>query len=877
MPIVRIQKRSGEIVDFNPERIANAIRKAAEATQQISPNPLQIDLTFIPSITNDIVTELEKKYVFPSQIANVENIQDAVEHKLVENGHFEIARNFILYRAKHSQLRAEKRIEELKKIDNQLLKVTKRDKSTQIFKVSKLRENFAIAAKGFESECSFDELYARLKLTINENISTTQINKNARKVALDLVTVKNTCWQSIAGRFYLMDLYKQACINRKLDQSEIYSPTTFKALFDQYIKEGLYNKNFYNYYSPEDILKAGAALNKERDFSYIYSTILAYDRRYLLNPNKYVRELPQEMYMSIALFLAIPEPQETRLSFAIKVYEVTSSQKLSLPTPTLLNARTNFHQLSSCFKLNVADDLRTIYHALENMAQISKFGGGVGVYLGHIRSRGSYIRGMKGASGGVIPWVRLINNTASAVNQLGSRLGAISPTLDIWHRDVLDFLNLQTETGDIRSKSFDIFPALSVPDLFMKRVESGANWTLFDPHEILQKKGRRLEDLFCDQFESLYAECEADPNLEFKTSIPAKDLMKTFLKTAVETGMPYIFYRDTVNKANPNRHAGNIYSTQLCTEICQNTSDSSFISETSDDGNISLHYTPSDTVVCNLASINIAKVNTEPDIAEVIPVALRVLDNVITLNFYPIKESQITAEKYRSIGLGFLGLAEYLACHQLGYDTKEARIHTDKLFEQYAYTTLKASNDLAKERGPYKLFPGSDWSKGILFNRTPDWYRANSSMSGKWLKLSQDIKDHGVRFSYHLAPAPNTSTASVVGTTAGLLPIYKKFFVETNALAPIVTVAPNLSQSNFWYYKEYIHMDMSDIIDMIATIYKWVDQSISFEWLINPANTSPAELYGYYFKAWKSGIKTIYYLRSMSGEAQQESCVSCSG
>jgi ribonucleoside-diphosphate reductase alpha chain len=876
MPILKIQKRSGEIVDFNAERIADAIRKATEATQQSTLNPLNIDQGFIPSLTEDIVKELEQRY-HNNEVPNIESIQDVVEQKLVVNGHFEVARNYILYRAKHAQLRAEKRIDELRKIDNNLLKVVKRDGSTEIFKVDKIRASFVIAARGFEADCKFDELYERLKLTISENITTAQINKNARKVALDLVTVNNISWQNIAGRLYVMDLYKQACRNRKIEHADIYTPKAFKDLFDQYIKDGLYNKDFYTYYSPEDILKAGAAINKTLDFSYIYSTILAYDRRYLLNPNKNVRELPQEMYMAIALFLAIPEPKEKRLDIALKIYQITSSQKLSLPTPTLLNARTNFHQLSSCFKLNVADDLRAIYHSLENMAQISKFGGGVGVYLGHVRSRGSYIRGMKGASGGVIPWVRLINNTASAVNQLGSRLGAISPTLDVWHRDILDFLNLQTETGDIRSKAFDIFPAISVPDLFMQRVESGSNWTLFDPHEIQKKKGRRLEDLFCEEFNAFYQECEADAGLEFKTTIPAKDLMKAFLKTAVETGMPYVFYRDTVNRANPNRHAGNVYSTQLCTEICQNTTDSSFIEETFENDKINLRYSPGDTVVCNLASINVARVNTAKEIEEVFPIALRVLDNVITLNFYPIKESEITAKKYRSIGLGFLGLAEYLACKGMGYDTPEARKHVDTLFEQYAYATLIGSNELAVERGAYELFPGSDWSKGLLFNRPPEWYRKNSVMADKWVKLSDDIKKSGVRFSYHLAPAPNTSTAAVVGTTAGLLPVYKKFFVETNALAPIVTVAPNLSQSNFWYYKEYVHMDMNDVIDMIATVYKWVDQSISFEWLINPAKTSPAELYGYYLKSWKAGIKTVYYLRSMSGEVQQESCVSCSG
>jgi ribonucleoside-diphosphate reductase alpha chain len=253
-----------------------------------------------------------------------------------------------------------------------------------------------------------------------------------------------------------------------------------------------------------------------------------------------------------------------------------------------------------------------------------------------------------------------------------------------------------------------------------------------------------------------------------------------------------------------------------------------------------------------------------------------VLDNVITLNYYPIKEAELTAKRYRSVGLGFMGLAEHLACRGLAYGSAEARAHVDKLFEEYGYATLKASNALARERGAYELFQGSEWSKGILFGHDAPWFSANTADPQRWHALAKDIQKTGLRFAYHLAPAPNTSTASVVGTTAGLLPVYKKFFVETNVIAPVVTVAPNLSPKNFWHYKEYVHMDMNEVIDMIATAYKWIDQSISFEWLINPSRTSPAELYGYYMKAWEARIKTVYYLRSMSGEVK-DSCVSCSG
>lgn len=270
--------------------------------------------------------------------------------------------------------------------------------------------------------------------------------------------------------------------------------------------------------------------------------------------------------------------------------------------------------------------------------------------------------------------------------------------MDIWHKDILDFFDLQTETGDIRRKSFDVFPAISIPDIFMKRVMENKPWTLFDPQEIEKKLGKRLQDHFGDEFTSIYEALEQRDDIRLKQTISAKDLFKTFLKAVVETGMPYVFFRDTVNKLNPNNHVGNIYSTQLCTEIAQNTSPTKFIEETEEDGTLHIKYIPGDTVVCNLASINVAKVHTLEDIQKIIPIAMRLLDNVITLNMYPIKEAELTAKKYRSVGLGFLGLAEYLATHNMMYDSAFAREHVDTLFENYAFATLQASAELAQER-----------------------------------------------------------------------------------------------------------------------------------------------------------------------------------
>ncbi len=871
MAIEKIRRRDGEVIPFDRKRIERALELACDAIGNT-------EKTFIPNLTDEVIKDVERVYteIFVHRIPTVEDIQDIVERELVKSNRFDLAKTYILYREERKKEREERHERLVREFEEKTLKVTKSDESKEYFDIKKLRVVFDRAAKGYEEECRFEDLMDSFKKNLVDDIKTSDIETLLVKTCIDLVTVENIAWQNVAARILLGGLYKKATKNRGLAQKDIYSAAAYKAHFDLYIEKGLYYKDFYKYYSEEDILEAGKHLLKETDEQYEYTTIVSFIKRYLLNPNKSIRELPQEMYLSIGLFLAIPEKKDRRLALALKIYEHCSQQRISLPTPTLLNARTNYHQLSSCFKINVDDDLRGIYHAIENMAQISKFGGGVGVYLGNIRGRGGSIRGVKNMSGGVNPWIKVINDTAIAVNQLGSRLGAISVTLDIWHLDIYDFLDLQTETGDIRAKAFDIFPAVSIPDLFMKRLEADQTWTLFDPHEITQYYGKALQDHFETDFDHFYEELERDERLTLRKIVNAKELFKKFLKTTVETGMPYVFFRDTVNRLNPNKHAGHIYSTQLCTEICQNTSASKFLEETVENGKVILRYEPGDLVVCNLASINIATVHTPEVIADVFPVLMRLLDNVITLNYYPIKEAERTAMKYRSVGVGYLGLAEYLATHKIAYDSEEARVETNRLFERYAFHTYRASVNLAQERGAYSLFPGSEYAKGTLLGRKLAWYETETPFAQEWKTLFRDMQQHGVRFAYHTAPAPNTSTAGVVGTTAALLPIYKRYFIETNLSAPTIRVAPKLSKENFWFYKEYIHIDMRDVIDLIAVAYQWVDQSISFEWMIDPSHVSPAQLYGYYLQAWQKGIKTVYYVRSLSGEVKDD-CVSCSG
>lgn len=866
-----IKNRSWDMVNFDHSRIERAIEKAAEVVNYK-------DMAFIDPLAVEIEKDLVNMMMKSEyeRTLGIEDIQDVVEKKLMEKWYFDIAKEYIIYRNARNALREKDKEKVEKKLEKHTLKITKTDWTKQIFDIEKIRETYKRVSYKLARKCKFEELENSLRKYIIEWIKTEDITKMMIKSSIDLITVENIDWQFIAWRLAVIDLYKKSSKNRGVSIKDLYKPKSYKKLMDEYIDAWLYYKDFYKYYSEKDILEAWKKIKRVHDFDYNYATVLMYNKRYLLNPNKVVKELPQEMYMSAALFLAIPEPEETRLETALKIYEYCSTWMISLPTPTLLNARTNYHQLSSCFVLNLDDDLRWIYHNIENMAQISKFGWWIGSYIWNIRSKGWTIRWVKWVSGWVAPWVKVINDTATAVNQLWARAWAISVTLDVWHKDIFEFLDMQTETWDIRRKAFDVFPSVSIPDLFMERVMSGESWTIFDPKEVKDITWKKLQDCFWEEFEKFYVECENNPKLEQKETVEAKELFKKFLKSTVETGMPYVFFRDTVNKLNPNKHAGNIYSTQLCTEICQNTSPAEYKEETVDeDGNVNIKYKPWDTVVCNLASINMAKVNTKEDIKAVTETAMRVLDNVIDLNYYPVKEAELTAMKYRSVWLWFLWLAEYLAVNQMAYDSKEARDKVDEIMEMFAYETLKASNKIAKERWAYELFEWSEWSKWIIMWKDKKWFEDNSKMSKKWLKLIDKIQDTWLRFAYNIAPAPNTSTAWVVWTTAAMLPIYKKYFIETNSVAPSVIVAPNLNKENFWYYKEYINMDMNDVIDMVSVIYKRVDQSISFEWIINPQKVSPVELYNYYVKAWKQGIKTVYYVRSMSLEVQE--CESCSG
>jgi ribonucleoside-diphosphate reductase alpha chain len=525
------------------------------------------------------------------------------------------------------------------------------------------------------------------------------------------------------------------------------------------------------------------------------------------------------------------------------------------------------------------DSLDSIYYTLDQLGQISKNGGGVGVNISRVRSHGAKIKHIKGASGGVLPWIKLINDTAVAVNQLGSRAGAITVALDVWHKDIEDFLDLQTENGDQRRKSYDVFPQLVVPDLFMRRVENNENWTLFDPHEIREKYGVELAELYGEEFEKFYEKVEKDDSLELKKVVKAKDIFKQYLRVIVETGMPYMCYKDTVNKTNPNKHVGFIGNSNLCTESFSNFSPSKIepkrLSE--DKSKIVQNIEAGYIHTCNLVSLNLALLDSDDVLEDMSRLAVRILDNTIDVSTPPIPESERHNDDYRILGIGALGFADYLAKKGISYGN--AGDEADKLFEKVAYFTIDESANLGKERGNYKYFKGSDWEKGIFFGRDGKWYDENSTMPAKWKELREKVKKNGMRNGGLLAIAPNTSSSLLVGSSASVLPIYKKFYIDKASSGVVPIAPPFMDKETFWTYVESQNLDQRKVIEVISKIQKWIDQGISMELLLNirDFDIRAKDIYQMYFEAWKKGCKTVYYVRSITktAESKKEECVSC--
>ncbi|ALA71178.1 ribonucleotide-diphosphate reductase subunit alpha [Geobacillus stearothermophilus 10] len=742
--------------------------------------------------------------------------------------------------------------------------------------VSFSREEFASligqAAAGF-GRLSLDEYVERVwqLLSRKESVTVEQLHQTAILEGLSYIDEDEPDWTFVCARLYLRQLYREAARQRGYDERERYGD--FYSLLVALTEQGVYSPLLLERYTKEEIDAIGAFLDPEKDklFTYIGLRTLA-DRYLARDYERRLYELPQERFLVIAMTLMANEPPKRRLELVKEAYWALSNLYMTVATPTLANAGKSYGQLSSCFVDTVDDSLQGIYDSNTDIANLSKSGGGIGVYLGKIRSRGSDIKGFKGVSSGVIPWMKQLNNTAVSVDQLGQRKGAISVYLDVWHKDIFAFLDARLNNGDERLRTHDLFTGVCIPDLFMEQVEQRGDWYLFDPHEVRKVMGFSLEDFYdeekgCGSFREKYWQCVNEPRLS-KEKVPAIEVMKSIMRSQLESGTPFMFYRDEVNRQNPNRHLGMIYCSNLCTEIAQNQSPTVMKRQYVKDGMIIIEKIPGDFVVCNLSSINLARAVTDGVLARLIPIQMRMLDNVIDLNNIPVLQAGLTNEKYRAVGLGTFGWHHLLALKGIRWESEEAVRYADELYETIAYLAIQASMELAKEKGSYPAFPGSDWQTGAYFERRG--YESHGELD--WDRLKQDVARYGMRNGYIMAIAPNASTSIIAGSTASIDPIFLKVYAEEKKDYKIPVTVPDLNEQTTWYYKSAYHIDQRWSIKQNAARQRHIDQAISFNFYV--MNTIKAkELLDLHLTAWKSGLKTTYYVRSTSGTIDE--CDSC--
>ena len=838
---MEITKRNGSVEHYDKEKIATAIRKSFISTgNSVADTELY---AIVGAVENVINTHADRR--------NVESIQDEVERKLMEKGFYNEAKSYILFRWKRTEQR------------KALNTIAEEIGDTAIAGILK-----GIANDFYGSEYGISALSEKFNSFSRAGMNEDNKLSALIKAAVEMTTAEAPDWEFIAARLASYQLNK--------DISTFEETEGIHSLYEKlrYLTdEKLYGDYILKAYSEEEIAEAASFIVPERNNLLNYSGIDLLIKRYLIRTYSHRPiESVQEMFLGIALHLAMNE-RHRRMVWVRKFYDMLSLLQVTMATPTLSNARKPFHQLSSCFIDTVPDSLEGIFRSLDNFAQVSKFGGGMGLYFGKVRAAGGKIRGFKGAAGGVIRWMKLVNDTAVAVDQLGMRQGAAAVYLDVWHKDLPEFLQLRTNNGDDRMKAHDIFPAVCYPDLFWRMAEEDINqqWCMFCPNEIISVKGYSLEDYYGEEWEKRYRECVDDLRISRRV-MSIKDIVRLVLRSAVETGTPFTFNRDIVNRTNPNAHRGIIYCSNLCTEIAQNMSEIETVANeirTEEGDTVVVRAAkPGDFVVCNLASLSLGHLPLEDDgkMKDIVSTVVRALDNVIDLNFYPLHYARITNHRYRSIGLGVSGYHHALAVRGIKWESERHLEFMDQVFERINRAAIEASADLAAEKGAYTYFDGSDWKTGKYFTK-------RGYMSKEWQQIARKAAQ-GMRNAYLLAIAPTSSTSIIAGTTAGVDPVMKRFFLEEKKGAMLPRVAPNLSDKTYWAYKGAYLIDQKWSMRAAGIRQKHLDQSQSVNLYITNDYTM-RQVLDLYLLAWKSGVKTLYYVRSKSLEIEEcESCAS---
>lgn len=843
---IEIVKRNGQKEAYDIDKIKRVIGAAF----------ISVGKEASESNINEITSKVEEKVIklsMEGKILQVEIIQDQVEKTLIEMNYYDEVKSFILYRDRRGKNREARQkivdyFKDIEQMDGLLKKIQMDFKEGSIYQL--------------------DNLYAKFVSFHKTSMGTKERLQSLIKAAVELTTAEAPLWEFIASRIRLLQFeLKLASSMKKRGIHNFYDKIEYLT------EQNLYGGYILQHYSKSEIDKYEGYMDHNRNQLFPYSGLDLLLGRYVIQSNDHVLlESPQEMFLGIAMHLAMLETKD-RDGWVKRFYDMLSTLKVTMATPTLSNARKPYYQLSSCFIDTVPDSLNGIYRTIDNFAKVSKYGGGMGMYFGKVRASGSSIRGFKGAAGGVSRWIKLANDTAVAVDQLGMRQGAVAVYLDVWHRDLPEFLALRTNNGDDRMKAHDVFPAICYPDLFWKmaKEDMDGDWYLMCPHEILTIKGYSLEDSYGQEWEMKYKECINDSRIH-KRVVPIKDIIRLVIKSSVETGTPFVFNRDTVNKTNPNSHKGIIYCSNLCTEIAQNMSAIKSIEQkiqiVGEEEVVVTVTKPGDFVVCNLASLSLGNmdVNNPDEIKEITKYAIRALDNVIDLNFFPLPYAKITNQKYRPVGLGVSGYHHMLAKNGIAWESQEHLDFVDTLMEQINYSAISASCEIAIEKGEYSHFNGSDWQTGAYFEKRN--YR-----SEKWNELREKVAAHGLRNGYLLAIAPTSSTSIIAGTTAGIDPIMNRYYLEEKKTGLMPRVAPELSLKTFWFYKNAHYIDQSWSIKACGVRQRHIDQAQSMNLYITNEYTFRGIL-NLYLLAWEKGVKTIYYVRSKSLEVEE--CEVCS-
>ena len=876
---VLVVKRSGEVVGFDYTRIFNAIGAAIKAGDE-EYSDIQV---------SELTSEIEEEILirFTEFYPNVENIQDIVEKHLIRADMFAVARRYIIYRAERSKEREQQREKVAQKAELGKLKIRKKDGRTVLFNPQKIRQTISKACEGYSTTTSPDLIIKELTRNIFDGASTSDIER-ALILSATAFIERDPDYSKLSAKLFLQRLYKEAM---EVSVNEDTIDAEYRRTFIDGIKFGTENNYLDKRLLEFDLEKLSNSLSLEKDDLFQFIGIQTLYERYFLKDNERRFELPQAFWMRIAMGMAMNEKdKEAR---ALEFYDTLSSMKFVSSTPTLFHSGTPHPQLSSCYLTTVSDDLSHIFKCVGDNAQLSKWSGGLGNDWTNIRATGSRINSTNVDSQGVIPFLKIANDVTVAINRSGKRRGATCAYLETWHLDIEDFLDLRRNTGDDRRRTHDMNTANWIPDLFMKRVVEEKEWTLFSPEEV-----PNLHESYGSKFEEVYTnyenQIESGKIKKFK-KIHAPDLWKKMLTRIFETGHPWITFKDPCNIRSPQDHVGVVHSSNLCTEITLNTS-------------------PEETAVCNLGSINLEKHITLDGkldrelLQKTVKTAIRMLDNVIDLNFYPTIEARNSNLKHRPIGLGIMGLQDVFFKLNLPFESPKALNFSDQLLEFISYNAILTSSELAKERGSYESFNGSKWDRGIfpldtlslLEKERKANIEINKITSLKWEEVRAKVKKYGMRNSNTMAIAPTATISNIAGCFPCIEPIYKNIYVKSNISGEFTVVnsylVSDLKKLNLWSkdmldkikysdgnldkideipeqlknkYKEAFSIDPFMLLKHSAVRGKWIDQSQSTN--IFMQGGSGKLLSEIYITAWKLGLKTTYYLRTLAASQIEKS------